>query len=443
VKLDGFPALALAFAAAALLGAWNPWAGLALGLACSAWFWKRLSVRLGPLQDFIAKLESGDFGARLPVGSRGIQEALRPGLEAMASGLGERFLAAEELRRQLMAALNGMSEGVALCDAQGAILLINPSFRRLAGFEEAGQRRYFLWEAVRDPHLTEAVEAALKQSRSSTVDLPLDQGRLEGRALVAPVEGGPGGGGAGAVVFLFDRTEERKLERLRSEFVANVSHELRTPLSAIKAALETLRDGALDDSSVNQAFLQKAIHHSERLEELLNDLLTLSQIEEQRRRGLSRHDAVCSPSDAWAEAESLLETVLRRYHGTVSAQLPADLPDVGMELGALRQIILNYIENALKYSGPEPKVEVGARRDGAHVEVWVRDQGQGIPEADLPRVFERFFRVEKARTRVGGGSGLGLSIVKHLAENAGAQVGVESQVGRGSRFWVRLRVAQP
>ncbi|HTA16979.1 MAG TPA: ATP-binding protein, partial [bacterium] len=363
-------------------------------------------------------------------------------LEAMVAALGERFLATEELHRQLMAALNGMNEGVALCDAQGAILLINPSFRRLAGFGEPILRRYFLWEAVRDPHLNAAVEEALKLSRSSSVDLPLDQGRLEGRALVAPVEGAVQGTAAGVVVFLFDRTEERKVERLRSEFVANVSHELRTPLSAIKAALETLRDGALDDSTVNQAFLQKAIHHSERLEELLTDLLTLSQIEEQRRRGLSRPDAACSVYEAWAEAESMLEPALHRYRGSVGVELPADLPHVGMERGGLGQILLNYIENALKYSGPEPKVALGARREEGFVEVWVKDQGQGIPESDLPRVFERFFRVEKARTRLGGGSGLGLSIVKHLAENAGAQVGVESQVGRGSRFWVRLRVVQ-
>lgn len=437
----GFGALALAFTAVGLAEAWHPLAGAALGLTLAAWVWNRHSGRLDRLRRYIQQVEAGDFGARLPAGHGGVLEALRPGLEAMADSLGERFTAAEELRRQLMAALNGMSEGVALCDAQGAILLINPSFRRLAGFEEPILRRCFLWEAVRDPSLNAAVEAALKQARSSSVDLPLDQGRIEGRALVAPVEGVARGTGAGVVVFLFDRTEERKVERLRSEFVANVSHELRTPLSAIKAALETLRDGALDDPAVNQAFLQKAIHHSERLEELMADLLTLSQIEEQRRRGLRNDAAVCRVSEAWAEAESLLEAALLRHHGTVTAELPADLPEARIERGALRQILLNYVENALKYSGPDPRVSVGARRDDGFVEVWVKDQGQGIPEADLPRVFERFFRVEKARTRVGGGSGLGLSIVKHLAENAGAQVGVESQVGRGCRFWVRLRAA--
>ena len=441
MKLDGLAALGLAFAVAGLAGAWHPLAGVAVGLAFAVYYSSRQSVRLDRLRRFVQQVEAGDFGARLPAGHGGVQESLRPALESMAQALGERFKAAEETRHQLVAALNGMKEGVALCDAEGAVLLMNPAFRSLAGFEDPILRRHFLREAVRDPQLNAAVEAALKQSRSSSVDLPLDQGRVEGRALVAPIEGVPGGTGAGAVVFLLDRTEERKVERLRSEFVANVSHELRTPLSAIKASLETLRDGAVDDPAVNRTFLDKAIHHSERLEELLTDLLTLSQIEEQRRRGLRNADATCLVAEAWSEAESLLEPALRRYHGQVASELPGDLPPVRMERGALRQVLLNYLENALKYSGAEPRVTVGARRDGAQVEVWVRDQGQGIPEADLPRVFERFFRVEKARTRVSGGSGLGLSIVKHLAENAGAQVGVESQAGRGSRFWVRLRSA--
>ena len=438
-----FGAFALTFMAVALAGAWHPYLGIALALVLAAWFWNGHAGRTDRLRLTIQRIEAGDFSARLPQGHGGVLEALRKDFESMAVALGERFSAAEELRHQLTAALNGMSEGVAICDAHGSILLINPSFRRLAGFEEPILRRCFMWEAVRDPHLNEAVEVALKQARSSSVDLPLDQGRVDGRALVAPVEGALRGIGAGVVVLLFDRTEERKVERLRSEFVANVSHELRTPLSAIKAALETLRDGALDDPQVNQAFLQKAIHHSERLEELLADLLSLSQIEDQRRKGLRNRDAVCTVAEAWTEVESLLETTLRRQQGVVQVELPLDLPSVRMDRGALRQILLNYLENALKHSGGEPKVSLGARQDDSVVEVWVRDNGQGIPEADLPRVFERFFRVEKARTRVGGGSGLGLSIVKHLAENVGAQVGVESHLGLGSRFWVRLPVADP
>jgi two-component system phosphate regulon sensor histidine kinase PhoR len=438
VTLDGFVPIFLAFAMAALAGQAGVAWGLGAAFVLSAWYYLRHSGQVDRLRLFSQRLQAGDFSARIAEKAGPMVETLRPALDTLAQTLSERFTAAEETRRHLVAALNGMREGVVLCDAEGAVLLMNPAFRRLAGFQEPILRRYFLWEAVRDPDLNAAVDAALRQARPSTVDLPLLAGSLEGRALVTPIDPLPGGSGGGAVVLLFDRTQERRVERLRSEFVANVSHELRTPLSAIKAVLETLKDGALDDPAVNKAFVDKALHHSERLEELLTDLLTLSQIEEQRRRGQVPTESACQAADAWSEAESLLEPALKRHQGQLKVEL-GPLPRVRMDKGALRQILLNYVENALKHSGPQPKVSVGGRLAEGGVELWVQDQGQGIPEEDLPRVFERFYRVDKARTRVSGGSGLGLSIVKHLAENNGAVVGVDSQVGKGSRFWVRLQ----
>lgn len=440
MSLDGFALLAVAFGLTALAGqAWLP-AGIAVGLVFAGLMWMRHERQVERLRLFSQRLQAGDFSARIPESSGGILQAVGPVLDNLAQSLGERFLATEETRRQLMAALNGMREGVVICDSDGAVLIMNPAFRRLAGFQEPIIRRYFLWEAVRDPELNAAVDLALRQARSSTVDLPLDSGRLEGRALVGPIVGVPGGAGGGAVVLLFDRTEERKVERLRSEFVANVSHELRTPLSAIKAVLETLADGALDDPAVNRAFVDKALHHSERLEELLADLLSLAQLEEQRRRGQLPLAGVCRAQDAWEDAMALLEPSIRRHGGQVRAEGLEALPDLVFERGALRQILLNYVENALKHSGAEPRITVGGRPVEDTVELWVQDQGQGIPEGDQARVFERFYRVDKARTRSSsGGSGLGLSIVKHLAENAGASVGVESTLGKGSRFWVRAK----
>jgi two-component system phosphate regulon sensor histidine kinase PhoR len=318
---------------------------------------------------------------------------------------------------------------------------MNPSFRRLAGFEEPIARRYFLWEAVRDPELNRAVEEVRGGRTARAVDLPLDGGRLDGRALVTPIDAAPGSSDGGVVVLLFDRTEERKVERLRSEFVANVSHELRTPLAAIKASLETLADGAIDDPAVNRSFIEKAVRHSERLEELLNDLLSLSQIEEQRRLGLKGAPARCRAAEAWADAEPLLETILRRSGVKTQIQWPLELPELAIERASLRQILVNYVDNAVKHSGGARVVVVGAVSDGGSVEVFVQDQGQGIPHEDQARVFERFFRVDKARTRASGGSGLGLAIVKHLAENAGGSVGVQSAPGQGSRFWVRVPLA--
>lgn len=436
MSLDRLIKLGLAFGAVGVLGHWHVPAAVVLGLALALVQWSREERQGERLRIYIQRLEAGDYDARLDPRRDGILADVGGALDTLGRSLAERFRDTVETRRRLMAALNGMREGVVICDHEGAVLLMNPAFRRLAGFEEPIARRYFLWEAVRDPELNQAVEGALAGRPARAVDLPLDGGRLEGRALVTPIDGG-----AGAVVLLFDRTEERKVERLRSEFVANVSHELRTPLAAIKASLETLIDGAIDDPAVNRNFVEKAARHSERLEELLSDLLSLSQIEEQRRRGLTA-PAACQARDAWADAEPLLETGLRRAGAKLSVQWPSELPPLGIERASLRQILVNYVDNAAKHSGAAGSIQIGARRLGDAVEVYVQDQGQGIPPADQGRVFERFYRVDKARTRASGGSGLGLAIVKHLAENAGGSVGVDSETGKGSRFWVRIPLAR-
>ncbi len=442
MNLDRLIKLALSFGAVGVLGHWHVPAAVVLGLGLAFVLWSREERQGERLRLYIQRLEAGDYDARLDERREGVLADAGGALDTLGRSLGERFREAEETRKRLLAALNGMREGVALCDPEGAVLLMNPAFRRLAGFEEPIARRYFLWEAVRDPELNAAVEGALRGRAARSVDLPLDGGRLEGRALVSAIESAMGGQGGGALILLFDRTEERKVERLRSEFVANVSHELRTPLAAIKASLETLVDGAVDDPAVNREFLDKAVRHSERLEELLSDLLSLSQIEEQRRRGLGPHPARCTAAEAWADAEPLLETGLRRTGAKVQALWPASLPALAIERASLRQILVNYVDNAVKHSGAQAAIQLGARAVDGQVEVYVQDQGQGIPRDDLGRVFERFFRVDKARTRASGGSGLGLAIVKHLAENAGGSVGVESEPGKGSRFWVRVPVAE-
>lgn len=444
MNLDRYFKLAFAFVMVAFLGHISIPIGIVLGLILATLLWSGEERESDRLRLFVQRLDAGDYEARLDERREGALADVGLALETLGQSLGERFRMAEETRRRLMAALNGMREGVVLCDPEGAVLLMNPAFKRLTGFEEPIARRYFLWEAVRDPELNAAVKSALEGRQTHPVDLPLDGGRLDGRALVTPIDAAPGGLSNGAVVLLFDRTEERKVERLRSEFVANVSHELRTPLAAIKAALETLADGAIDDVAVNRNFVEKAARHGERLEELLADLLDLSQIEDQRRRGIRSAPGRCRAQDAWADAEPLLEPALRQAGVQVLVQGLEGLPELAIELGSLRQILVNYVDNAIKHSGASSSIRLGARLHGPEVELFVQDQGQGIPVGDQSRVFERFFRVDKARTRSSsGGSGLGLAIVKHLAENSGGSVGVESELGKGSRFWARVPVAQP
>jgi two-component system phosphate regulon sensor histidine kinase PhoR len=252
---------------------------------------------------------------------------------------------------------------------------------------------------------------------------------------------GPQGQAEGAVVLFLDVTRERRLERLRSEFVANASHELKTPLTAIRAALETLDEGALEDQAVNREFLSKALRHTERLSALIEDLLSLSAIEERQRTG--RVEALQSASlvQACQVSYGIVEAKYQAKKLRFSQDLPAGLPSVRLDESSLVQVFTNILDNAGKYSPPGGEVSVTARSGSGLVELRISDQGPGIPQADLPRLFERFYRVDKARSRELGGTGLGLSIVKHLVEGAGGSVAVESEPGRGSTFSFHLPAA--
>jgi two-component system phosphate regulon sensor histidine kinase PhoR len=413
---------------------------VALGLGLAWAGWRRADRFAEQVRLYTQRVASGDWRAGFGQREGGAYGSIQASLESLHRDLAQELEAQAHSQRQLEAALQGMQDGVLVCDGEGGVLFVNHSFKRLMAVEEPLRRRYFFWESFREPGLHHAITEALKQGQGGNVDLAWPGGvERYARAVVTPFEAS-GAGSSGAVVLLYDRTEEKRLERMRSDFVSSVSHELRTPLTAIKAALETLRDGALEDPQVNRQFLDKAIVHSERLYELIGDLLTLAGIEERKRLGQVDVQAHCSVAEAWAEAMEFLEPSVQKYKGHLSVHFAEALPPVRMDKTSLRQVLVNLAENALKYSGPEPKVQLKARAEGGWVELEVLDQGQGIPEADLKRVFERFYRVEKARTRgAAGGSGLGLAIVKHLIENHGGQVGVESRPGHGARFWMRLR----
>ncbi len=443
MSLDTLVFIALTCALVSLAGWWHLGAGLALALALSWYFWHRLERFAEQVRLYAQRVGSGAWRAGFGSREGGPFGSIQASLESLHKDLAEDLESQGHALRQLDSALQGMQDGVLVCDGEGGVLFINASFKRLMSVEEPLRRRYFFWESFREPSLHQAITVALKQATGSSVDLAWPGGSERyARAVITPFEAaGPGSGGA--VVLLYDRTEEKRLERMRSDFVSSVSHELRTPLTAIKAALETLRDGAVDDTKVNRLFLDKAIVHSERLYELIGDLLTLAGIEERRRLGQVDAQAACQVAGSWEEALEFLEPSIRKYRGQVEALLQEPLPAVSMDKTSLRQVLVNLVENALKYAGAEPKIIVKAeQREAGWVDIEVKDQGPGIPEEDLKRVFERFYRVDKARTRgAAGGSGLGLAIVKHLIENHGGQVGVESQPGQGARFWMRLRAA--
>ncbi|HEX8202808.1 MAG TPA: ATP-binding protein, partial [Isosphaeraceae bacterium] len=296
-------------------------------------------------------------------------------------------------------------------------------------------------ELIRGPQVQDAVEATLAGAGPHQLEVILPDREVPHRsgARILAVQGTPlpGSPPPGAVLVFHDVTELRRLERLRQDFVANASHELKTPLASIKAYTETLLDWALHDDEVNVRFLRQIDEQADRLDRLILDMLTLARLESgqevYRHRPLALAPVVracVEPHRDRAETKRLaLELDLHALDD--AAQVRADEE-------ALRAILDNLIDNALKYTPEGGTIRVSGHAEDRAVVLEVADTGVGIPREDLPRVFERFYRVDRARSRALGGTGLGLSIVKHLVQSLGGQVAVVSRVGSGSTFTIRL-----
>jgi two-component system phosphate regulon sensor histidine kinase PhoR len=313
--------------------------------------------------------------------------------ELGAAGDAQRALeaAVSELRRQgearqaelslLAAAVKSMPTGVLLLDAQGRLAFANPAAELMlqSGPLRAGQ---FYWESFRQIEVLEAIKASAGQDSPLTREFSVSQGVDRYLIMTVAPWSGPQGHGGSLVIF-YDLSEAKKLERMRSEFASNVSHELRTPLAAIKATLETLADGAVDDKAVNRDFVGKAARQAQRLEDLVNDVLRLASAEESRRLGRVDRSAKAKLSEAYAQALQACDELLKRYGAEVSLQ-GQDF-EVYCDPVALRQILGNLIENAAKYAGPKPSIEVFGSQQGGQARIEVTDHGPGVPEADHSR----------------------------------------------------------
>jgi two-component system phosphate regulon sensor histidine kinase PhoR len=340
----------------------------------------------------------------------------------------------------LESVLSGLAEGILVVDARRRVRLCNSSMERLlnrASHEAVGAP---LWEVLRIREVTEMVDRVLegREEELREVAPPSPAGSVW-RVRARPYREGEAV--AGAVLTFSDLSALRRLEVVRRDFVANVSHELRTPLTALRAALETLRDGAVDDPTHAREFLETAETHADRLHRLIDDLLALSRLED-----VGRAKAAPAAADARAAAEktaAALRPLADRSGLTLECRLPAGPLLAAASEEELDHILTNLVDNAVKFNRPGGKVWVDVSSREGRVALEVGDTGVGIPKADQPRVFERFYRVDKSRSRDVGGTGLGLSIVKHAAENRGGSVSLRSEPGQGSVFTVLLPPARP
>jgi two-component system phosphate regulon sensor histidine kinase PhoR len=345
-------------------------------------------------------------------------------------------LAEAESRQQ--AVFNSMVEGLVLLDHTGRIQLVNRALEKLFGLSSDIRGRTVL-EAFRLQPLHELVERARVQGQ--LLNYELEVGGMERRFLQVNATAFPDRQGrpVGMILVVHDVTRLKQLESTRKEFVANVSHELRTPLSMIKGYVETLLDGAKDDAQVAGRFLQTIRKHADRLDYLIEDLLTISQLESGRTalnfEQFTLRDLVsevCDDLHARAAEKSI------RIENDLTDELKArgDAPRV-------QQVLFNLIDNAIKYGRSNGRISVTAQplEDKPMIEVAVADDGPGIPAEALNRIFERFYRVDRGRSRDQGGTGLGLAIVKHIVQSHGGEVRAESRPGEGATFRFTLPAA--
>jgi two-component system phosphate regulon sensor histidine kinase PhoR len=390
------------------------------------------------MQAIAQQISNGNFAAR--ASARSVDEigTLGRALNLLATRLRDQIRDLEQERAKATAILDGMVEGVIAVDGHDSVLLMNERARSLFGLGAAGSVGKPFLEVIRNADLHQIFREARagRDSPSAPARVAVTQREVP---LATPVERIVQVNAVplrltrdevGVVMVLHDVTALRRLERVRTEFVANVSHELRTPLTAIRGYLETLLGGALDEPENARNFLEIVVRHSERLTRLLDDLTDLSNIE------LGRIRLRLTPTRLHEVIASVLGIIRPRAEaGGVALRdaIAADLPPVIADHDRLVQILINLVDNAVKYTPGGGAVTVEAQaRDGGMVEVAVRDTGVGIPPQDLPRVTERFYRVDKARSRELGGTGLGLAIVKHLVIAHGGDLRIESPPGRGT-----------
>ncbi len=411
-------------------------AGLGLALVLGAFLTHRLTRPLEEIARAAHGLRTGNYSTRLaglPNDEIGVLgDALnRLGVE-LTQRVGE--LSGEESR--LRAMLAGMVEGVVAVDEEDRVAFSNLAARRLLG-ANADLKGRRLWEAVRIAELDALLRQARENSEAARRELTF--GAPDGREVVlrAQAHRFEADGQIGVVVVLHDITELRRLERVRRDFVANVSHELKTPLTSIRGYVETLLDGAIDDQENNRRFLDKVQVNVQRLNHLVADLLSLARVEAQED-GLPLETLDLVPILEGAIA--LHENAATNRGLELSFSADATSLSVTGDRESLVQVVDNLLDNAIQYTPEGGNVRVHATAEPDAVCVEVSDSGVGIPAEDLERIFERFYRVDKARSRAVGGTGLGLSIVKHLVGAMHGEVSVESEMGVGTTFRVRIPV---
>jgi two-component system phosphate regulon sensor histidine kinase PhoR len=411
---------------------------LVLGGGASLIYSRGFSARIERLKDFSHRVSGGDFR---PLPSDDTEDELTDlarALNETAAHLDRTIRTLTGERNQSSAILRSMIEGVAVIDSKERVVFCNRAFAEILNIDAARCEGRPLVELVRQADLLDLARRALTSADSLQGSLIIGTVMPRSFAVTATPVNALEPAANGAVIVLHDITELRRLERVRQDFVANVSHEFKTPLTAIQGFAETLLGGALEDQKNNRRFLEIIRDHASRLGRLTDDLLKLARIEAGKLEVQYQPVSVAELVEGCA-ATTLFKASQRNI--ALNLSYPPELPAVRGDAGLLREVLQNLLDNAVQYTSPGGRVNLSAATRDHEAVITVADTGIGIPLADQERIFERFYRVDAARSREVGGTGLGLSIAKHIVEAHGGRLWVESTIGAGSQFHFSIPLA--
>ena len=403
----------------------------ALLVIVMAWFIARTTTRpIRKLTVASRKMTSGELGQKIGIETRDEVGELARAFNEMSAELKEMVDTISGDRARLATILDNMTDGVVMTDIEGNISLTNDAARKLFNIKNDTEKP--LIEVVRDYELDEVLKLCLETGETQAVQYESGESKKYIRAIAIPIYGDEL---SGVLLLLQDLTEVRNLQTTRRELIGNISHEFRTPLAGIKAMAETLRDGAIDDKETAKDFLARIDDEVERLTQMVAELTELSRIETgQAELKLEAVNLNLLVEDVIARLGPQVE----RQQLIIDKKLAADLPSVQADKERIRQTIVNLIHNAIKFTDPGGKITVATRADAGSATVDISDTGPGISKSDLPHVFERFYKGDRARS--GEGSGMGLAIAKHIVEVHGGSIWAQSEEGRGSTFSFSLPI---
>lgn len=407
--------------------------GVMVAVLLSFFLAKTITTPIERLTDQATSIAEGDFGEPAEVYARDEIGILTQTFNEMAGILQDNLHTIEDERSKLNTLFTHMADGVVAFDKQGHIMHHNPEAAKMLGINFSEHTTYS--EVFPDLVVQESDMA--DDGKYIEVDY-VNRGRIL-KIFFAPLRG-TGTVSGGIMAVLHDITQQKRLDDARKEFVANVSHELRTPLTNIKGYTETLIDAYDDiDSETRSSFLGVIYNEADRMTRLVKDLLTLTKLDYER---MEASDAPVDLRDIAQRVAASMEIEARKQGVVIHCDLPADMPQVSGERDRLQQVIMNIVSNAVKYNQRGGSVTVSSDWKDSMVRLSVTDTGLGIPKEDLPRIFERFYRVDKARSREKGGTGLGLAIAREIIEFHGGTITVDSQEGKGTTVTVALPARQ-